>query len=99
MAEAHAAWRVQPGVTFEWRHYGDESVLFDPRSGLTHFLSAVAVEAIDLLTEAPLSTPQLTAALLQRCEVGDEDEFQRALDQMLWQLRELDLVQREAVPC
>lgn len=99
MADAHGAWRVPPGVTFEWRHYGDESVLFDPRSGLTHFVSAVAVETLTLLHDTTLSSPQLTTELLRRCDVADPEAFAQAVDRMLWQLRDLDLLQRESVLC
>ena len=87
------AWRATSGPIFEWRHYGDESVLFDPRSGLTHFLSAVAADAIDLLEHADLTTAALNKALLERCEVVDSDAFARQLDLLLQQLRDLDLIQ------
>jgi PqqD family protein of HPr-rel-A system len=93
------AWRATPGPIFEWRHYGDESVLFDPRSGLTHFLSAVAADAIELLKHADLTTAQLNTALLERCDVVDADAFARQLDLLLQQLGDLELIQSVSDQC
>jgi PqqD family protein of HPr-rel-A system len=87
-------WRVEPGVAFEYRHFGDESALFDARSGLTHFVSAAAVEALDILAAEALDAEALTAALTARCEPPLPENFDAHVARLLRQLANLDLIER-----
>jgi PqqD family protein of HPr-rel-A system len=86
-------WRVARGVRFEVRHFGDESVLFDPRSGLTHFLNGAAVEALELLSQRALSNEELTSCLLERCEVTSVAEFTQDVAALIDQLARLDFIE------
>jgi PqqD family protein of HPr-rel-A system len=86
-------WQVAHSARFELRHFGDESVLYDPRSGLTHFLSAVAVEALELLREGPFSSEELTQQLVERCAVDSIERFAEELESLLHQLARLDFIE------
>jgi PqqD family protein of HPr-rel-A system len=91
-------WRRHAGVTYELREFGDESVLFDLRSGLTHFLSAAAVEALEQLDAQPLTTDELTRYLESRCESPGED-FAFDVERLVRQLVELDLIEAVTGAC
>lgn len=86
-------WRVPPGAQYEWRHFEDESALFNARSGLTHFVSAVAAEALGLLREDAFSVQALTARLIERCEVDDPAAFALQVERLVVQLSDLDLIE------
>jgi PqqD family protein of HPr-rel-A system len=94
--ERTGRWRVGDGVDFEFRHYGDESALFDRRSGLTHFVNAAAIEALQILAKEPLANAELTERLLSRCEPPHPEHFDQHVARLLRQLSNLDLI--EAVP-
>ena len=86
-------WRIPAGAQFRWRHYDAESVLFDARSGLTHLLSAAAVDALALLENAPMASADLTDQVARRFEIDDPEAFRQQLGQVLGQLRELHLIE------
>ena len=94
MLGAAERWRVPPGAQYEWRHFEDESALFNSRSGLTHFVSAVGAEALGLLFEQALSTEALTVRLMERCEIDDPAAFALQVERLIVQLCDLDLIER-----
>lgn len=93
MRERADRWRVSDGVAFEYRHFGDESALFDPRSGLTHFVNAAAVEALDILSAETLSGAELTERLQSRCEPPYPEQFDEHVARLLRHLANLDLIE------
>jgi PqqD family protein of HPr-rel-A system len=93
VSEAPERWWVGAGAQFDFRHFGDESALFDRRSGLTHFLSAAAVEALEFLSERALSVTELTDRLAALCEPPVPENFDLQVERMLRQLANLDLIE------
>jgi len=75
-----------------WEHWGEESVLFDRRSGQTHLLTALATGCLLLLQDADLDVDQLIEKLRGRFEEGPEQAGREQIRQLLLTLDELGLI-------
>jgi len=75
-----------------WEHWGEESVLFDRRSGQTHLLTAMATECLLLLQDGDLNLDQLTEKLELVFQSAPEPGAREQIEQLLLALNELGLV-------
>jgi PqqD family protein of HPr-rel-A system len=75
-----------------WEHWGEESVLFDRRSGQTHLLTATAAECLLFLRDADLNLDQLVEKLGARLQSAPEQPTREQIGQLLLTLSELGLI-------
>ncbi len=83
-----------PTGRFLWEHLDEESVVYDTRSGQTHLLNALAVEAMLRLQAGDFSLRALAGELATLCETPANDAFRADLVALLRQLSDLGLVER-----
>ena len=69
MALGRLRFRMRADPPLEWRTWGNESVVFDPASGDTHLLDAVAREGLACLDEQPCDAAELASAMARRLDV------------------------------
>jgi len=86
-------WCATGADSLEWRHWDDESILYDCRSGQTHLLTALASAALQLLAERDLELHDLTDQLAGTWNLPDAEEFAAQIDTLLHQLEDLGLVE------
>jgi len=87
-------WRVAPSAEFRWRHWDDESVLYDPRSGQTHLLTALAADVLLALEEAAGDAPELAAMVARQRQLDPAPELTGDIAALLQQLDDLGLIER-----
>lgn len=88
-------WYVARGADFRWRHWDEESVLYDSRSGQTHLLTALAADAILLLEHTAHDAESLAVAVAKRYALDAPADFAREMADLLKQLNDLGLVERD----
>jgi PqqD family protein of HPr-rel-A system len=94
MATARASrFRTRAGPPFEWRAWGDHTVLFDVVSGDTHVLDLVARQGLTCLAETPLDAPALTSAMAGTLDVRDDEALNAYIDRLLVELETLGLIE------
>lgn len=85
-------WAAAEGANFELRGFSDEAVLFDPRDGSTHYLTAAGAAILELLAAGACDTGDLVARLESHFQVSSGDVERRHIEVMLRQLSALRLV-------
>lgn len=73
--------RLNPLTTLSWRPFGDEWVVFDAASGLTHAMSPLHAAVLTLLEQQPHDEAALLAALA--ADYGAEVAAPQALRQVI----------------
>ncbi len=90
-----SVWCVPAAAGYEWRHWDDESVLYDPRSGQTHLLNALAAEILLLLQEHPCRDARAVLAhLASGGQIEPSPDLERQTEGLLHQLDGLALIER-----
>jgi len=84
-------WKVVAPDALVWEHLGDESVLFDRRSGQTHLLPQISVECLALMQDQAMDLEQLCERLEVRSHPAFENEACEQIDQLLRTLNDLGL--------
>jgi PqqD family protein of HPr-rel-A system len=86
-------WRVPSGQHFVIEDFDDGIVMFDALVGATHLLNVTAADTLEIVRESPgLGTAGVHRCLLERLELGEEALPLAALEELLWQLENLNLV-------
>jgi len=86
-------WRVPAGQRFVIEDFDDGIVMFDALVGATHLLNVTAADTLEIVRESPgLATAGIHRCLLERLELGEEALPLAALEELLWQLENLNLV-------
>lgn len=91
-AQALPLWRGIRSHRLVWRDWGDESVVFDSESGLTHLLSPLAAAAMGFFEQHVGSIDDLTQALAGDLGVPADNELRDALVPVMELLRRLDWI-------
>ena len=86
-------WRVAPNANLIWRTWGDESVVFDPRSGDTHLLDTVSREVLALLEQQALALPELCHVTASRLNLPEDADLDRYVQQLVRQFADLGLLE------
>jgi PqqD family protein of HPr-rel-A system len=87
-------WYAPDAGAFLWEHGEDESILFDPRSGQTHLLTAVAVEVLRYLSQEPHNQAQLMGKLADVFDIPSQAEFAEHTKELLAQFVASGLIER-----
>lgn len=88
------AWRLLASGRFF--DAGEASVIyFDPRSGDTHLINELAAFILQQLATGPLDTAALLARVRSESGSTDSGAFASAVNAVLEELLDLDLLQRE----
>lgn len=74
------------------RTWGDETVVYDPLSGNTHFLDPVAAAVLAHLGTSDASTAVITDSLLTEFGAENEEDVLAAVSAALARLRDIGLV-------
>jgi PqqD family protein of HPr-rel-A system len=64
-------WTGLPNHALLWEPWGEDFVIYNTRSGETHFINATAARILKLLQEGPSSVPDMAEPL--RAEIGGGD--------------------------
>lgn len=87
-------WVVPGASEFLWEQWGEECVLFDPRTGQTHALNPLAAEALVSLQRRALTATQLTAHLAELIDLRSKRRLAQQVEDILHEFEELGLVER-----
>lgn len=80
-------------ASLRWRQWRREFVVFDPRSGDTHVLNAVAAEALRILESSQASASELAAAVGRQAEDEGGVDREAMMGRLIERLDELGLVE------
>ena len=75
-----------------WKDWGDESVVFDSRSGETHLLDLPTREALRCFELEAHDHPGLSKALAARLEIDVDAELEHYVTQLITRLDSLGLI-------
>lgn len=87
-------WRLHPLAGLEWRPLGDEWVVFDNGSGLTHAMDPVRAAVLTCFEEQPHDVEALVAAL--RASFGLQQPDAGSVEQVIAELLAQHLIEPEA---
>ena len=90
---ASTCWRVLPNVVLHWKLLEDQYVVYNGGSGHTHVLDPIAALLIQQLTERCCETAELVQRIEALLNLEATEELSTKLQQTLWQLDELGLVE------
>ena len=90
------AWRVNPDLPLSWRQWQDEYVVFNPLTGNTHVLDAIAGEILLMVERGPIPWRELRRHMAEFLEAPDDQRLAEAVLQAIGRLDELVLI--EPVP-
>lgn len=76
-----------------WRVWGEESLVFNPRSGDTHLLDFAAAAGLRCLEEQPRDFDELLRALAARLDVEVDDQLAEYARQLVVHLQTVGLVE------
>ncbi len=85
-------WTIAAPGALRWEHWGEESILFDRRSGQTHLLTLVASGCLLLLQDADLDLDQLVDKLDIRFQSASDLSMREQITQLLLTFGELGLI-------
>ena len=91
-------WKIDRDAGLKVRHWGEDVVVFNPRSGHTHFLDEVSGRLLQWLAEQPRTEDELVRLMAAELGLPADAEVQAPLHMWLRQLDELGLIDRTA-PC
>ena len=90
---ANTRWRALPQAVLYWKVLEDQYVVYNDGSGHTHVLDPIAALLIQQLTDECCETAELVRRLGALLNVDPTEELDAKLEQTLWQLDELGLVE------
>ncbi len=85
-------WAIGRDATLQIRHWGDEFVVFNPRSGHTHFLDVAAGSLLQWLVDRSLHENDLARLMAAQLGLPADGSVQAPLRLLLEQLDEQGLV-------
>ena len=88
---------VATGV-LSWVCWDVQWLVYDSRSGDTHYLDQVSADALRLLERAPQSPASLTGSLARQLGINNTVEIERQVLTLVEQLLDLGLVDKIAAP-
>ncbi|MDQ2777976.1 MAG: HPr-rel-A system PqqD family peptide chaperone [Pseudomonadota bacterium] len=88
------AWRNNPLSTLHWRRWGDDWVVFDAASGMTHRLDTLSATTLLLLQEQSADHTELSARLDEELQIGSDANLPPTLAAVLDRLEAASLIQQ-----
>jgi len=89
-----AKYRADSSILIE--SWGDESIVYNPRSGETHQLNELAVEALKIMQAQSVSLTSLTHEICAVFLVEDQADLTNQLVRLIGQLDSLGLIEPAA---
>ena len=87
-------WRIPAGQRLVTEDFDDGIVVFDALVGSTHLLNVTAAEALAIVEESPgSSASSIHRQLLERLEIDPHALPYAAVEELLWRLENLNLVE------
>ena len=78
---------------FDKKQWGEESVVYNQRSGQTHLLNSTSTRVLAYLEQEPLSVLGLTQKLAADTEVEADEELVRHVESLLLNLEAMGLIE------
>jgi PqqD family protein of HPr-rel-A system len=88
-----SVWRINPASRLHWRHWEEEYIVFNEASAHTHLFNEFGAVVLQLLQEAPRSTPQLAKELVSQYDIKMDAECWSYFQSLLADLDELGLIE------
>jgi PqqD family protein of HPr-rel-A system len=93
----NAAIFVIPEATeIVWKHFEEESILFDKRSGETHLLTALAVETLMAIQKRPMDVCQLISEIANTFDLQPSDVPENQINELLFRFEDMGLIEQRA---
>ena len=86
-------WRAVPHTDLHWRLLEEQYVVYNSGSGHTHVLDPIAALLVRQLTDRCCETGELVEGMGALLNLEATEELHTKLQQILWQLDELGLVE------
>lgn len=86
-----AKWTIQQPNCFVFRHWGDESVVYDTRNGDTHWLDPLTRVALEILAESAKDVPELALSISCKVVIPPEVDLLALTESTVQQLRRIGL--------
>lgn len=83
MSREAVAWKIRSVLEMHWREWGEDSVVFEARSGQIFQFDALSSAVIGCLEAKPLTTSEVCATLAQDLEGSPADELDTAIVQIV----------------
>jgi PqqD family protein of HPr-rel-A system len=77
------AHRLRPGAPLQWQEWDDGAIVYDPETGETHQLDAMASEALHALERTPLDAEALCDQLSQLADVPADETLGRYVNRLV----------------
>ena len=87
------SWGILEGPLYEWSHFYDESVLFNPLSGQTHLLTIFVADILEFLLHSSANSRVLVEHMAALYQVEPEVGFQQQVLDSLDDLHNLGLIE------
>jgi PqqD family protein of HPr-rel-A system len=91
-------WRRTPGGALSWRRWGDEAVVYDPNTGDTHLLDALAAEILGRLEAGATGADELAVALARDLDLAHRADITESVTQAFDRFAALGLIEPAATP-
>ena len=93
---ASPAWRVPTHLSFHWRSWDNEYVVYHVNSGDTHRLNAAGARALRLLVESPRTTHELAECLGDEFPGDAGEPILATVEELVRRFEQLGLVEPDA---
>ncbi len=90
---AQMAWRLNSLSVLHWRRWGEDWVVFDAASGMTHRLDTLGATTLLMLQEFDADIAQLENQLAEELQIDNRAALRPMLETVLRRLQGADLIQ------
>lgn len=91
-------WRRTRGGALLWRRWGDEAVAYDPNTGDTHLLDALAAVILGRLETNPANAEDLAVELARDLDVTHRADITESVEQAFDRFAALGLIEPAVEP-
>jgi PqqD family protein of HPr-rel-A system len=86
-------WQAVPHIDLHWRFLEEHYLLYNSGSGHTHVLDPIAALLVRQITDRCRETTELVEGIGELLNLEPTEEFRTSLQQTLWQLEALGLIE------
>ncbi|MBV5310279.1 HPr-rel-A system PqqD family peptide chaperone [Chromatium okenii] len=88
-------WHLNSNQSLRWKHWGDQSALYQVASGETHFLNPLGVSILMQIEANSSNLDQLCERIATEFDCSIDDDLRNQITASLMRFDELGLVQRQ----
>lgn len=90
--QAHVVWTGLPERVLLWEQFDDDYLIYNARSGETHFLNASAAEILKVLQTGPMDLPSMVAELQSVFDTEDEHALVQHISRVIQEFDHAGLI-------